>query len=528
MKTQFLGTLHGISGVVIPFLMKQILFSSIIFLIIFLLVKIFKRLSHYWHIGLWMLVLLRLLLPPDLSHSYSVRNMLSRLPYYQQISQHIKMWFSGSSIEKQSERNTLAFSLDGLSVKNSQSIQFFDIADQSRARLKTIIFSIWLLGVMIFIFIYFNRIQQFQKLLNKAHPINHAKIDHLLSEWQRQFQIERNIQLFSSGQFLSPFTMGLINPKIYIPKNFLDSKSYEDLESIIAHEMAHIKRCDDIWLQIQNLIQIFYFFHPLVWYVNRQIHVARECICDRMVLSRRKISSESYGKSMMNVLKLNLFGAEALLMKSGFSNHKNALKYRIKNITGGTTMKHNHFLMLYASLTTLGFFILPMAGHVIKKADPLVAIGEIYAQQATANSDEQDKSYFSCPMKEGEITAPFGKWIDPFTKKEAFHNGIDIAAPKGTEIYSAASGEVIVAESAPETHGDYIVLQHENNFQTFYSHCDTLLVHAGQQVKAGELIARVGYKGRATGSHLHFEIRKNEKSNDPKKYINFKNLEKIK
>ena len=108
-------------------------------------------------------------------------------------------------------------------------------------------------------------------------------------------------------------------------------------------------------------------------------------------------------------------------------------------------------------------------------------------------------------------------------------NGVRrLYAPKGTEMQAAASGEVIVTESAPKTHGNYILLQHENNFETFYSHCDSPLVQAGQQMKAGELIARVGNKGRATGSHLHFEIREDDKPDDPKRFIDFKNLEKAK
>jgi len=520
MMIQFFRALEGVSDVVVAFLMKQILFSSIIFIIIFVLVKIFKRLSPYWHLGLWALVLLRLLLPPNLSHSYSVRTMLSQVPYYQQISRHITLWLSGSSFERESASSFHFLSLDSQSVENFQSARAIDSANQKSAFWRTILFSIWLLGVVLFICVYIHRMRQIHKLLNSAHPINHAMIDRLLGKWQRQFQIKRKIRLFSSEEFLSPFTMGVFHPKIYIPKNFLEPMSLEHLESIIAHELAHIKRCDDLWLKIQNLIQIVYFFHPVIWYVNRKIILSRECICDRMVLSYREMSAESYGKSMMNVLKLNLFGAEGVHLLPGFGNHKNALKYRIKNITGGTTMKHTHFFILYASLIILGTLILPMAGHVINKADPVVA-GEIYAQQVTANSDQKDKIAFICPMSKGKITAPFGKWIDPFSKKEAFHNGVDIAAPKGTAIYAAASGQVIVAESAPKTHGNYIVLQHENNFQTFYSHCDTLLVQVGQQITAGEVIASVGQTGKSTGPHLHFEIRKDGAPQDPKNYLNF-------
>ncbi len=524
MMIQFFHALDGISGVVVPFLMKQILLSSIVFIIIFLLVKIFKRLSPCWHLGLWMLVLLRLLLPPNLSHSYSIRNMLSRLPYYKHISQHIIEWLSGSSSDKELEQSFQIFSLDYLTVENHQSTPFYDSAYQNNGSWENIFILSWLLGLMIFMFIYFNRIRQIQKLLNNAQQINHNTTNQLLSKWKRQFQIKRNVQLFSSNQFLSPFTIGFIRPKIYIPQNFLERTNLDYLESIIAHEMAHIKRRDDLWLKIQYLIQILYFFHPVVWYANRKIKLARECLCDRLVLSHSEISSLSYGKSMINVLKLNLSGKEGLFMLPGFGSHKDALKYRIKNINGGTTMKHSQFIILYTSLFILGYLILPMAGHVIKQEEPTALAGEVYSEQYAANSSQQDTLVFIVPTKKGKFAAPFGKWIDPFTKKKAFHNGVDIAAPAGTEIYAAAGGKVIVAEFAPKTHGNYIVLQHEKEFRTFYSHCDTLFVQTGQSVKAGEMIARIGNTGRSTGPHLHFEVRKDGKPQDPQDYLDFKVL----
>jgi len=520
--------LDSISNVIVPFLMKQVWFSSVVFIIILLLVKVFKRLSPYWQLGLWTLVLLRLLLPPSFSHSYSIRNMMSHLPYYQPFSTYIASWFLNNSVGSELNNSLHVFSFDNQLIDSIEPGEAFNLHNKKIISWQTIVFLTWFSGVIIFLLIYLKRIWKFQKIMNKSQPVNNAIMELLLSKWKRQFQIKRKVQLVSSEKFLSPFTQGLFRPKIYVPQYFLEKNHTGNLEAIIAHEMAHIKRRDNFWLKIQYLIQILYFFHPAIWYVNSNINLARECLCDRLVLSHREISSLSYGKSMMTVLRLNLFGVEGFFMLPGFGSHKNALKYRIKNINGGTTMKHTQFIILYASLFILGCWILPMAGHVIKPGDRSVLAGDTYAQQLAAISSQQDKIVVIAPTKQGKVTAPFGKWIDPFTKKEAFHNGIDIAAPKGTEIYAAADGNVIVAESAPQTHGNYIVLQHEQDFQTFYSHCDTLLVEKGQPVKAGELIARIGNTGRSTGPHLHFEIRKDGKSQDPQDHLDFSSLKLLK
>jgi murein DD-endopeptidase MepM/ murein hydrolase activator NlpD len=89
------------------------------------------------------------------------------------------------------------------------------------------------------------------------------------------------------------------------------------------------------------------------------------------------------------------------------------------------------------------------------------------------------------------------------------YNGIDIGAAAGTSIVAAAPGTVIIARSGGWNggYGSYVVVQHGNGTQTLYAHASSVLVSQGQQVTQGQAIARVGATGRATGNHLHFEVR---------------------
>ena len=89
------------------------------------------------------------------------------------------------------------------------------------------------------------------------------------------------------------------------------------------------------------------------------------------------------------------------------------------------------------------------------------------------------------------------------------HKGIDIAAPIGTPIMAAASGEVIFAGWNSGGYGNLVKLQHSDGSVTFYAHNHRVVVHKGQKVKQGQLIAEMGSTGRSTGPHLHFEIRPN-------------------
>ncbi len=87
------------------------------------------------------------------------------------------------------------------------------------------------------------------------------------------------------------------------------------------------------------------------------------------------------------------------------------------------------------------------------------------------------------------------------------HDGIDIAAPKGVLIRAAADGKVIFSDWGPGGYGRLVIVQHTSHLVTVYAHNERNLVQRNQRVKRGQAIATVGRSGRATGYHLHFEVR---------------------
>jgi murein DD-endopeptidase MepM/ murein hydrolase activator NlpD len=88
------------------------------------------------------------------------------------------------------------------------------------------------------------------------------------------------------------------------------------------------------------------------------------------------------------------------------------------------------------------------------------------------------------------------------------HDGIDIVAPADTPIQAAADGKVIYSDWGPGGYGRIVILQHGTDLVTVYAHNHRNLVRTGQFVRQGDQIATVGKSGRATGYHLHFEIRR--------------------
>jgi hypothetical protein len=126
------------------------------------------------------------------------------------------------------------------------------------------------------------------------------------------------------------------------------------------------------------------------------------------------------------------------------------------------------------------------------------------------------------PLSKGWISSRYGVRNDPFTGKAAFHNGIDLAAPEGTDVISVAAG-VVTWAGRRFGYGNLVEINHGNGYVTRYGHLKTIKVSAGETVKKGHLIASVGTTGRSTGPHVHFEVWVDGKTADPMKYVRASN-----
>ncbi|MEG0979495.1 MAG: M23 family metallopeptidase [Oscillospiraceae bacterium] len=112
------------------------------------------------------------------------------------------------------------------------------------------------------------------------------------------------------------------------------------------------------------------------------------------------------------------------------------------------------------------------------------------------------------PLPMGKISSSFGFRNDPITGKYGFHSGLDIAAKSGSRIAAAYSGKVMQT-GKNSIAGNFVALEHGGGLVTFYCHCSEILAADGENIRAGETIAKVGSTGYSTGPHLHFEIRIN-------------------
>ncbi len=122
------------------------------------------------------------------------------------------------------------------------------------------------------------------------------------------------------------------------------------------------------------------------------------------------------------------------------------------------------------------------------------------------------------PVDKGWISSTYGVRIDPMTGKKAHHYGIDFAGAEGTPVHAVAGG-VVIRSGKGSGYGNRVEIRHPDGYVTIYAHNEKNLVKVGDVVSKGQVIALLGSTGRSTGPHVHFEVHKDGRKVNPRKFI---------
>ncbi len=189
------------------------------------------------------------------------------------------------------------------------------------------------------------------------------------------------------------------------------------------------------------------------------------------------------------------------------------------NLTASAGVSISRLALSPQTATTAGGDILPtslLTSTTLSKADSYaeMALGGLLEAPAECSFE----AYFpAMPLKlpvNGKVTSPFGYRYHPVTGQFGFHTGMDLSGNLKDPIYAAGEGTVVETGKS-SVWGNYIVIDHGKNTQTFYAHCYKLSKKKGAKVKQGEKIALLGSTGLSTGPHVHFEVRINGLYMDP-------------
>ena len=214
------------------------------------------------------------------------------------------------------------------------------------------------------------------------------------------------------------------------------------------------------------------------------------------------------GQMQAELLRLDSLG-ERLAKLAGFKSHE--LMFGQKPGQGGapSTLPARDL-----SLGDLTHQLEALTRQVTERGDQLGVLESLY----TADSARKKFIPTQLPVHGGWHSSNYGWRIDPFNGQRAFHEGMDFVAEMGTAIVAAAGGVVVYSDLHPQ-YGNMVEIDHGNGLVSRYAHASKRLVKLGELVLSGGKIAEVGRTGRATGAHLHFEVRHRGVPQNPAQFL---------
>ena len=318
----------------------------IILLVVNLLIR--KRVRATFRYWIWMLVFIKLILPPALSLPTGIGNLFG--DYFivnssvTEKSEDIIV--NGNEILPESVRiaSTEFLPQAQPSQNNYQPItQKLSDTPETPAPIEKATsnmnpltwqggaFLIWFVGVLVLSVLLIQRIFFVKGLIAQSEPAKNRLIE-TLQECCEQLGIHKNIQLRLSHNASSPAVCGVFNPVILIPANLLGRISCEKFRAVLIHELSHIKR-RDLWINcIQTILQILYFYNPLLWLANAVVRRIREQAVDEMVLVALGAEAKSYSNTLIDIAEMAFSRPALSLRLVGVVESKKALSERIKHI----------------------------------------------------------------------------------------------------------------------------------------------------------------------------------------------------
>ncbi len=324
---------------VLAYLGTQTLYSFVVACVVLIALRVFRITSPIIHLYAWALVILRLLIPAELASPYSLRSLLEFVfPDVSIGTSHVAV----------------------LPPPSSEHLVATVEAGSSSGLWQSIVVMSWLLVAAALCIVVSSRLFRYRQIARKADEIRTKSLLYITEQWRHKLQIRRKVRLVSSEMCLSPFTTGFIAPKIFLPTAVM-TWSRPELESIIAHEMVHIQRWDELWIVISNLARCMHFFNPVATLALIEMNQAREQLCDSDVMAQSSIPPREYTRALLNIIKLNQFGPAAIDAIVGMVDRKEGIKMRVIHLQTEKQTRRIKTIWLLPAFLLCALFILPMA-----------------------------------------------------------------------------------------------------------------------------------------------------------------------
>jgi beta-lactamase regulating signal transducer with metallopeptidase domain len=414
------GLLDSVSRIAAEALLNSIWQGVLVTFFVWLLLLVFKRASATMKYGVWLATLLAIVCLPFLNALTSWRASTT-----QDVASSSSRHQETSALTTIASQNTLqpqvlasadakkrANAIDGNSTA-AASIQAAGVSSNSvsemppESRPQRESFSIrmrgdgwpqlflilWMLGASAMMLRLVRSYLSLRRLNGASQPLA-DNYQQRLNYWSKTCGIKRAVRLRGSKQITIPLMLGLKKTTIIFPERLADCLAEDEFDQVLLHELAHVRRHDDLGNLAQKFVEAIFFFHPVVLWVGRQLSAERECACDQWVISVTG-ARRSYASCLTKLFELTKTTNSALLAP-GAMTVKSHLSRRVETIL--KSKQH-----VSARLSAVGFFV-PLClllGVMIHlgRLSPLIAVSasgnaavESAEHKALAGTTAQEQS----------------------------------------------------------------------------------------------------------------------------------------
>jgi len=310
--------------------------ASLLICLIFLVQLILRgKLGIRWHYCLWLLLLIRLVMPWAPKSRMSIFNLIPPLAGQSQIEfVPDDTAYGGFNLDVVGVgiNESTPVSMSGVPQEIPEAITaapekpvFLELADMLPL--------LWLIGALVLAVYVFASNFNLRRTIKKACPLRDRKILDLLEKCKSQMGLRTILRVVVTDRVKGPALFGFIRPRLLLPRGMIEALSLEELRCIFLHELAHLKRHDIFVSYLVCLVQILHWFNPLVWLAFYRMRADRELACDALVLSTMNIDEpQKYGQAIISLVEL-FYQNRYLPTTVGIMENKSQLKGRIVMIT---------------------------------------------------------------------------------------------------------------------------------------------------------------------------------------------------
>lgn len=306
--------------------------SALLFVIVAPVVWVLRNRSPQLRHALWTIVLLRLALPPSLDLSLSAWSVFTRLESTTPVAVAVAI--------TETTRASLAASVPAT---------------------RLWLFALWVSGLTVVGATLLRSRRLLRRISREARAVDEPRALRAFERAKERLGIGRPVALVTGAADVGAFTIGTVRPLVFLPKEML-SLTEESLECVLAHELVHVKRLDDLDRQLQAVLQSVYFFNPVVWVTGAMRSVENELVCDGIAIARARLDPTIYGRSILDVLRLATGSVPHAPM---FIGRRKTMARRIDSIF--------HTRLLHRAVTTavivLGLVLLPLSGDEPRRVE---------------------------------------------------------------------------------------------------------------------------------------------------------------